>query len=212
MTGRRAQSRLDTRLRILEAAKCLFADRGVQGTTASDLAQAARISRATFFNYFRSKEELLVALWVEQVGNLDTQIGQDLDVDQSTRERLLSLFERLLAALEERPGYLAVVASELERCSSDESLAARTSLFHQLLRRIIEAGVAQGDVRPDKDVDLLAEMVLAVYLGILRNVRFDPDYRPRSRIPAVAEFIAEAICVRTEAACGPSPTFSSRSL
>jgi AcrR family transcriptional regulator len=212
VTGRRAQSRLETRARILEAAKNLFAERGASGTTAHDLAQAAHVSRATFFNYFGSREELLIALWVELVGRLDSQIGECLEAPGSTRQRISMVFGNLLAALEQRPGYLEVVAFELERSSSDESLAARTSLFHQLLRRIIEAGVAQGDVRTDYDVDLLTEMVLAVYLGVLRSLRFDPSYQPRSRVPAVAAFIAEAICTPRGGPSDPSPSLSSRSL
>lgn len=211
MTGRRAQSRLATRGRILEAAKSLFADRGASGTTATDLAEAAGISRATFFNYFGGKQELLVALWVEQVGKLDTQIGEYLEAPLSTRQRIELLFGQLRTALEERPGYLEVVAFELERSSSDESMAARTSLFHQLLRRIIEAGIAQGDVRSDHDVDVLAEMLLALYLGILRNMRFDPDYPLHTRVPALVEFLAEAVCGPREATSRPSSPLASRS-
>lgn len=194
MSGRRLQNRLDTRARIMDAAKDLFAEHGVGATTASDLAQRARVSRATFFNYFGSKEELLVALWVDQVGNLETQIEGYLTRPLTTPQRLDELFGQLLTALEARPGYLDAVALELERSSSEESMAARTSLFHQLIQRLLEAGLAQGDVRTDYDLDLLTDMVTAVYLSVLRNVRLDPGYDRRARIPAAADFLADAIC------------------
>ncbi|MGI5157638.1 helix-turn-helix domain-containing protein [Microbispora sp. CA-102843] len=60
--GARERNKRETHARILQAAKVLYAERGVTGTTADDLAEAAGVSRATFFNYFRSKDEVLTAL------------------------------------------------------------------------------------------------------------------------------------------------------
>lgn len=194
MTGRREQNRRETRTRVLEAAKRLFPERGVAGTTAVDLATAARISRATFFNHFGSKEELLVALWEEQVGNLGAQITEHLAEPLSTEQRIRLLFTDLVEALDRRPGYLQVVASELERASSEEATAVRKAIFHEQLVRIIDAGVAQGDVRTDHAPRMLADMVGAVYLAMLRDLRLDSDFDPHVQVPEAGRFIAAAVC------------------
>jgi AcrR family transcriptional regulator len=44
---------------LMRVAADLFCEKGYRATTISDLAAAAGISHATFYSYFRSKEELL---------------------------------------------------------------------------------------------------------------------------------------------------------
>ena len=59
--GRREQKRLETLRRIAETGLRLFIAQGYEGTTLEAIAAAAGISRRTFFYYFKSKEEVLLA-------------------------------------------------------------------------------------------------------------------------------------------------------
>jgi AcrR family transcriptional regulator len=57
----RAQARAGVRAKIAQAVFQAFAERGFEETTASEAAEAAGISRASFFRYFSSKEEAVFA-------------------------------------------------------------------------------------------------------------------------------------------------------
>src|ERR1700730_10527070 len=59
--GRRERKRLETLRRIAETGLKLFIAHGYEGTTLEVIAEAAGISRRTFFYYFKSKEEILLA-------------------------------------------------------------------------------------------------------------------------------------------------------
>jgi AcrR family transcriptional regulator len=59
--GRRERKRLETLRRIAETGLKLFIAHGYEGTTLEVIAEAAGISRRTFFYYFKSKEEVLLA-------------------------------------------------------------------------------------------------------------------------------------------------------
>jgi AcrR family transcriptional regulator len=50
------------RVDLLEAARAVFADKGVTGATVSDIAEAAGVAKGTFYLYFESKDALLGAL------------------------------------------------------------------------------------------------------------------------------------------------------
>jgi AcrR family transcriptional regulator len=63
-TGLRARKRAETRARIIAAALPLFVKRGFDAATLDAVAEAAGISRRTFFHYFKSKEDLAFA-WLE---------------------------------------------------------------------------------------------------------------------------------------------------
>ncbi|AHF79492.1 TetR/AcrR family transcriptional regulator [Thermococcus paralvinellae] len=50
---------MDTRERILKAARELFAEKGYDKTTVDEIVERAGVAKGTFYNYFRSKEELI---------------------------------------------------------------------------------------------------------------------------------------------------------
>nr|WP_296064299.1 TetR/AcrR family transcriptional regulator [uncultured Actinoplanes sp.] len=91
--GLRAEKKAATRGRIADTAWTLFADRGFDQVTVAQIADVARVSPATVFNYFDSKEDLLF-------DRLD-QFGHDL-VDavagRPAGESVLAAFRRRLFA------------------------------------------------------------------------------------------------------------------
>lgn len=56
---------LPTRERILEGARAAVVERGLRATTVQDILDAAGISRRTFYQHFRSQEDVLHALFDE---------------------------------------------------------------------------------------------------------------------------------------------------
>lgn len=68
----------DTRSRIIQSAKRLFAEQGYQKTTISDISKQAGLSEAALYEYFQGKEELLLTipqLWVsELIEDLEDQM------------------------------------------------------------------------------------------------------------------------------------------
>jgi AcrR family transcriptional regulator len=64
--GRVERRRSRNRARLLEAAKELFAARGMQSTAVAEVAERADIATGSFYSYFRTKDELLDALLEEE--------------------------------------------------------------------------------------------------------------------------------------------------
>ncbi len=66
----RNTNKRNTRDRIIESAKKLFADQGYQKTTIVDISRQAGLSEAALYEYFQGKEDLLLTipdLWVSEL-------------------------------------------------------------------------------------------------------------------------------------------------
>ncbi|MFF8616511.1 TetR/AcrR family transcriptional regulator [Streptomyces sp. NPDC015350] len=66
----RERKKLQTRHRLLTAATELFAERGFDQVSVAEIAEAAEVSKMTVFNYFASKEDLVLSPMEEHVGDV----------------------------------------------------------------------------------------------------------------------------------------------
>ena len=77
--GRRERRKLEVRARILAAARELFAKHGFEATTVDEIARAADVAPATFFNHFQSKQALLSLMAGEVFETLHAMTAQHLE-------------------------------------------------------------------------------------------------------------------------------------
>src|ERR1035441_1326919 len=90
--SRRERKKLTTKTQLLDAARVLFAEKTVAKTTIEEITEAADVSRATFFNYFQSKNAILQELWVEQISSFGQSIERQIALPITTLDRLRNIF------------------------------------------------------------------------------------------------------------------------
>ena len=103
----------DRKKHVLLTAKELFIDKGFQATSIQDILEAAQISKGTFYNYFSSKNECLMAIlrdayYTSYLSRNELAIGKDLAdpillseqieirLTMNREQNLLSLFETIV--------------------------------------------------------------------------------------------------------------------
>src|SRR3982074_487442 len=74
ITDRRKRRSADLRERLFRSALNLFAKQGFSETTVEDITNAADVGKGTFFNYFPSKDHILLAFAEMQLGKLQSII------------------------------------------------------------------------------------------------------------------------------------------
>ncbi|WHY64828.1 TetR/AcrR family transcriptional regulator [Neobacillus sp. SuZ13] len=105
----------DRKLHVVNMAHQLFIEKGFQATSIQDILDYSGISKGTFYNYFSSKSELLIAIYktiykkLEKDRN-DLLIGQnpssieifikqvELQMISNRKNKLLALYEEVLAS------------------------------------------------------------------------------------------------------------------
>lgn len=94
-------TRVDRAALVRRAMIELVAERGIHGTSMSQVAERAGVATGTAYVHYESKEDLLVAAFVEAKGLLGTIVAADLEPDQSPSEIFRSLWRRLYDHLRE---------------------------------------------------------------------------------------------------------------
>ena len=101
IAGRRAQNKQAIRNRIVKAALNLFQTKGFEGTTTRAIARKAGIAEGTVFNYFKTKEDIALYFFEQEVEHAVATVRDN------QRLRKVSLEEKLFALVESQLEYLA---------------------------------------------------------------------------------------------------------
>lgn len=172
--GRRERNKQEKLARIVAAARSLFRERGFAETTTQQIAEAADIGTGTLFLYARSKEDLLVLVFRDEM--LETARTAFATVDRTAPllDQLVQVFTTMLDYHEEDPAIARILLREVAIPN-----AAGTPTDISELLDVIFSGLADlvATARPSDLVDaraaalLVAENLFAnYYLGLLARI------------------------------------------
>ena len=75
----------DKRMRIMEGALKVFALKGFYKTKVSEIAKEAGVADGTIYNYFKSKDEILISLFETQMEGILQRLSEELRGDVASR-------------------------------------------------------------------------------------------------------------------------------
>lgn len=158
ISAKRMQDRRDS---ILAAAKQVFAEKGFEATSIADIARAAGISDGLAYRYFQGKRDLLnevLRAFYERT-MVDLEIIASRDAPFETR--LHDLIHRHLFAFVADADLCRLFISEVRTASDYQGSPVHelNRRYTSILVRIIEDGVANGEVRGDIDIRLVRDVI-----------------------------------------------------
>lgn len=173
-----------TRSRLVEVAREVFGTEGYSGPTHADLAAAAGIGRTTFYEYFDSKEDLLVHLVEVAVPELTDDLFDGLE-EFGPYEQLSNLVVRMIEFVGIDPLGL-ILHTEVHRLPDD--IQRRVAECHSPLSRrfveIYERGVAE-EVFVPMDSILAARLIYESIMTAGRVLKATKD--PKTHVHRIAE-------------------------
>jgi AcrR family transcriptional regulator len=189
-----AAVRPPARERLLSAANELFYAEGVQSVGIDRIIERAGVAKASLYNTFGSKVELVHAYLQARHAATSDRILAFLDRYDTPRDRLLGVFDALSESFK-GPGYrgcaFIAASAEAEPGSSTEQAAHENrtwvrGLFTDLAR---QAGVP--------DPDTLGRRLHLLYDGSAVSVRMDGDLGAAAAARATAEVLLDAALAAT---------------
>jgi AcrR family transcriptional regulator len=166
--------RQSARERLLAAADQLFYAEGVHVVGVDRIAERAGATKATLYNTFGSKEELVRAYLEQHMRRRQERIARILTANDTPRERILGIFaevEKLLAGSEFRGCRFIMATAEARPGDASEVVAEQ---YRTWLRSVFtEVAKEAGAI----DAKQLGRRLLLLYDGAAVAARMDQDRR-----------------------------------
>ena len=165
---RRQRHRAEIRERLFRAALDLFAQKGFAETTVGDITEAADVGKGTFFNYFPSKDHILLAFGEMQIGKLEEAIRIARSTNEPMPQFLRSLGVRMTQEPTRNPAIIrALLQAYLSTTPVREAMIDLQNRVHALHTQMIQLGQDRGEICSDLPASEIAYVFRQTIFGTL---------------------------------------------
>ena len=157
-----------TRRRLLDAARDLATERGYDGVTVRSVAERAGVSAPTAYQYFTSKDHLLVDVLVDLVGDTTGSLAHRPVEGGTVADRAAATLRRAVANVERAPDlYVALTRAYL---SGGHDVAHARDAMEASTQTWIDLALAGAEIDPDLS-EVVESLLFAHMVGLVTGRR-----------------------------------------
>lgn len=157
----------DTKTILFNCGKELFSRNGFKDTNVSDITKTSGIGTGTFYNYYSSKDELFMELYLEENEKLKKKIMKSVNMDQDPGSVVKELMLLNLKGMKSNPilkeWYNKEVSVKIENYFREQKGLSRLDFMYQDFFQIIKRWQEEGKIRNDID----STMIMAIFTSII---------------------------------------------
>jgi len=196
-SDRRLRRSADIRERLFRASLDLFAKKGFAETTVEDITEAADVGKGTFFNYFPSKDHILLAFAEMQLSKLEAAIEMARHSGEPMPEFLRSLGVRMTQEPTRNPAIIrALLQAYLSTTPVREAMMDLQKRVHMLHSQMIQLGQDRGEIRNDLPAAEIAHVFRQTIFGTLLIWSLYGDATLHSRIETAFNLLWSGLAPR----------------
>lgn len=160
---------VDKRAVILDAALKTFVKRGYSETRVSEIASEAKVAEGTLYNYFQSKEDLLLSLFDEKWGGIIDDIRKKISRLDDPNKKLKVMFSVVVRLFRKDRHLAEIFLVDVKQSSIfiKNYPVNRVVEFIELIEEILEDGKRRGIYRKDLDTHVAKMIIFGAAQGIL---------------------------------------------
>jgi AcrR family transcriptional regulator len=149
----------DKRNAILDAATSVFAERGLTAAPTSEISKQAGVAEGTLFTYFKTKEDLINALYREIKLEVADTMMSGFPRKKSVRTRLQHVWDSYVNWGVKNPNQRKVLAQlQVSGMLWKESIDAGSAPFIEM-QNMIRGAIEQHILRADLPSELISKML-----------------------------------------------------
>ena len=175
LAGKRERTKVQNRDMILQAARHVFAELGYGATTVRDIIRATTLASGTFYNYFKSKEEVFQAIQDESALRIRPRLREERAKAGSIDEFISGMFRTFLEYVSGDEHNFRAIRRNTDTLRVRMDTVEIIAGFEEL-REDIEAAIAKG-LFPPIDADYLMASIVGVAFEVAERMlrRDNPD-------------------------------------
>lgn len=189
---------LKTREKLIEVARQLFTNKGIENTTMNDIANASDKGRRTIYTYFKSKREIYNAVVEQENDQMVSQIIEisTLEITPTEKlERFLMLkFEKLNFAMTRQYSFRTLFNRDIKRVDRIRKLAFSKEM--EVLKTILDEGVEKFEfesMQAKRLISLMPLILQGIDFSCLREGAPESYSHENATNKNVIKFIIEGI-------------------
>lgn len=163
-----ARSLINKKALILKAAIKVFARYGFSRARTAVIAREARVAEGTIYNYFKSKDDLILTIFEQTWRDMIQALRAGLQPIHDPVQKMTLVLTAVIDLFESDPQLAEVFLVELRqsgKCFSSQPMAVILE-FLDLLEEILKEGIAQGVIRKD----IHTKVARGVLFGAVENI------------------------------------------
>ena len=198
---------LKTREKLIEVARQLFAHKGIENTTMSDIASASYKGRRTIYTYFKNKREIYNAVIESESEQLVGQLREIASADMTPVEKLrrfidvrLDIVEETVSRQHDTPMFRTLFLREVRKMERIRKTAIEKEL--ELLHQILTDGINAGCFVKEKAQGVYSIMLMmfqGIELSYMRDNFTQMKVNQLKLREQAKQFIADALCTPAQA-------------
>lgn len=199
MARRGPNSGGEKRDRILRAAVKIFSRKGFFNSKVSEIARAASVADGTIYLYFRNKDDLLISLFEEKMGEVVADVRRRTAAGGNALEKLKIFIGNHMDLLERESGLVEVLQVELRQSTKFLKDYTPVKFFEylEIISEILEEGKREGVLRPDLNVAIARRAIFGALdeLSLTYILSRKPKYHPTVTAAELCRLLLEGLCV-----------------
>jgi AcrR family transcriptional regulator len=156
---------------LLDVAIQVFTERGYDGTSMGDLAQASGLSKSSLYHHFESREQLLRAALDRAVAPLFAVVDEPEARSGRAIDRLEHVVRREVQVLVEQLPSVTLLLRVHGNTPTERWALERRREFDRIVADLVALAVAEGDVRTDVDAGLVSRLLFGMINSLVEWYR-----------------------------------------
>jgi AcrR family transcriptional regulator len=182
------------RMEIRDAAVKLFYEQGFTETSMRQIAEATGVGKSTLYDYFKTKDEILVSYFENELVHLTDLVRQINMQPEDARQKLEILLKAHLEFLLDNRQFYLKMTAEAQRMgiNSQQQIQQGRHQYQDMICDLIEQGIREGTFRP-----VNPRLVMRIILSSLTPMVFStrPSGSPEQMLAESLDIILRGIAV-----------------
>lgn len=187
---------------IMEAAIKVIAENGFHGAQVSKVAKEAGVAEGTIYLYFKNKEDILISIFTEKMGQYVQEVIKETSKKQNAKEKLYTLIEMHFKQFMNNHHLAVVTQLELRQSNYDLRLKINKNILKphvDVIDKIIVEGIEEGVFKSNINIRLMRQMIFGTLDDIVTNwVMNNLKYDLLEQVEEVYELLTNGLYVQSQ--------------